>query len=210
MGALAAGGVGSAAGAEAVNAGQRLVLGIACSPRRGRTTSRAVDLALEAVRGVDPSFRTELIDLGGMRFAGWTPEPVADDFDALLPKLRDPRLAGLILGSPCYFRSLSAVCKAFIERCMPLREPVMVLKDKPVGAVAVAGNRNGGQELVIQQIHAGMISYGMIPAGGNPPAMLGGTLWNSGGDDLGRDETGLQSARLVGQHVAELALKLIR
>ncbi len=185
----------------------RLVLGIACSPRRGKTTARAVEVALEAARAVNPAIRTELIDLGGLRISGWTPEPVQDDFDALLPRLKDPQLAGLIVGSPCYFRSLSALCKAFIERCMPLRDPGWPLKDKPVGALAVAGNRNGGQELVIQQIHAGMISYGMIPVGGNPPAMLGGTLWNSASDDLARDEPGLQTARLLGAHVASVALR---
>ena len=37
--------------------------------------------------------------------------------------------------------------------------------------------------------------------------MLGGTLWNTQ-DDVARDETGLQSARLLGTHVAEMALKL--
>lgn len=66
--------------------------------------------------------------------------------------LKDPGLAGLILGSPCYFRSLSSLCKAFIERCMPLRDPPAPLADKWVGALAVAGNRHGGQELVVQQI----------------------------------------------------------
>lgn len=187
-----------------------LLLGIAASPRRGKTTARAVETALEAARAVSPGIRTELIDLGGLRIAGWSPEPISDDFDGILPRLKDPRLGGLILGSPCYFRSLSSLCKAFIERCMPLRDPVMVLAGKPVGALAVAGNRNGGQELVIQQIHAGMISYGMMPVGGKPPAMLGGTLWSGAGDDLAKDEWGLQTARHLGTQIAEVALRLAR
>lgn len=83
----------------------------------------------------------------------------------------------------------------------------MVLANKPVGALAVAGNRNGGQELVVQQILIAMLSYGMIPVGGSAPAMLGGTLV-SAKDDVSQDETGLQSARLLGAHVAEVALKL--
>jgi multimeric flavodoxin WrbA len=203
-----------AADSPASNTGNRppprLILGIACSPRRGKTTAQAVEAALAGARGVGSGIRTALIDLGGLRISGWSPEPSSDDFDAILPRLKDPDLAGLIVGSPCYFRSLSALCKAFIERCMPLRDSVMVLKDKPVGALAVAGNRNGGQELVIQQIHAGLISYGMIPVGGNSPAMLGGTVWNSAGDDVGKDEIGLASARLLGAHVAELALRLGR
>jgi multimeric flavodoxin WrbA len=99
------------------------------------------------------------------------------------------------------------LCKAFIERCMPLREGTKPLMDKPVGALAVGGNRNGGQELVVQQILTAMLSYGMVAAGGKSPAMLGGTLWNEK-EDVAQDEIGLQSAKLLGAHVAELALRL--
>lgn len=183
------------------------ILGIAGSPRKGMTTAHAVQAALDAAKAVNPRIEVELIDLGGLNIAGWTPNPVRDDFDAILSKLKDPHFAGLIIGSPSYFRSLSSLCKAFIERCMPLREGTMPLADKPVGALAVAGNRNGGQELIVQQILTAMLSYGMLPVGGNSPAMLGGTLWNTK-DDLTRDETGIQSAKLLGTHVAEIALKL--
>ncbi|MCX6874614.1 MAG: flavodoxin family protein [Verrucomicrobia bacterium] len=183
------------------------ILGIACSPRQGMSTAKAVQAALDAAKAVNPRITVELIDLGGLSIAGWSPKPVPDAFDAILPKLRDPQLGGLIIGSPSYFRSLSALCKAFIERCMPLREGSMPLADKPVGALAVAGNRNGGQELVVQQILTAMLSYGMLPVGGKSPAMLGGTLWNTK-DDVSQDETGIQSAKLLGTHVAEVALKL--
>ncbi len=185
------------------------ILGIAGSPRKGMTTAKAVQAALTAAQAVDPRIAVELIDLGGLSIAGWSPNPITDDFDAVLPKLKDPQLGGLIIGSPAYFRSLSALCKAFIERCMPLREGAMLLADKPVGALAVAGNRNGGQELVVQQILTAMLSYGMIPVGGKSPAMLGGTLW-SAKDEVSQDELGLQSARLLGTHVAAVALKLFK
>lgn len=184
------------------------ILGIACSPRPGMTTAKAVQAALDAAKAVSPRIAVELIDLGGLSIAGWSPNPVADDFDAILPKLKDPQLGGLIIGSPSYFRSLSALCKAFIERCMPLREGAAPLLDKPVGALAVGGNRNGGQELVVQQILTAMLSYSMVPVGGKSPAMLGGTLWNNAKDDVSHDETGIESAKLLGTHVAELALKL--
>ncbi len=183
------------------------ILGVSCSPRKGMTTARAVQAALDAARAVDARIQTELIDLGGLNIAGWSPAIPKDDFDTILPKLQDPQLGGLIIGSPSYFRSLSALCKAFIERCMPLREGKMVLANKPVGALAVGGNRNGGQELVVQQILIAMLSYGMIPVGGHAPAMLGGALVSTK-DDVNQDETGLQSARLLGAHVAEVALKL--
>lgn len=194
--------------AEAAATGAPLrILGIACSPRKGMTTARSVQAALDAAKAVSPRLQVELIDLGGLSVAGWSPTIPKDDFDALLPRLRDPQLGGLIIGSPSYFRSLSALCKAFIERCMPLREGGMLLANKPVGALATGGNRNGGQELVVQQILTAMLSYGMMPVGGNSPAVLGGTLW-SAQDSVAQDEVGLKSAALLGARVAEVALKL--
>jgi multimeric flavodoxin WrbA len=212
--ALAPGGLALAAGAAGpvvAREGDRpvLLLGIACSPRAGKTTAAAVRTALESAAKVNPRIRTELIDLGGKRIAGWSPEPVSDDFDAVLARLKDPALGGLIIGSPSFFRSLSSLCKAFIERCMPLREAPAALADKPVGALAIAGNRHGGQELVVQQILTAMLSYGMIPVGGNAPALLGGTVWNKAGDDVANDPDGLATARLLGTRVATMALKLI-
>lgn len=197
-------------GAEETTNGKFVkILGVACSARRGMTTAKSVQVALDAARAVDPRIAVELLDLGGLNIAGWSPNPIKDDFDAVLPKLKDPQLGGLIIGSPAYFRSLSSLCKAFIERCMPLREGAMLLADKPVGALAVAGNRNGGQELVVQQILTAMLSYGMIPVGGKSPAMLGGTLW-SAKDEVSQDELGLHSAKLLGTHVAEVAVKLFK
>lgn len=197
-------------GAESPSNGKPVrILGLACSARKGMTTAKAVQTALNAAQAVDPRIAIELIDLGGLRIAGWSPSPIPDDFDALLPKLKDPQLGGLIIGSPAYFRSLSSLCKAFIERCMPLREGAMLLADKPVGALAVAGGRNGGQELVVQQILTAMLSYGMVPVGGKSPAMLGGALWSTK-DEVSQDELGLQSAKLLGTHVAEVALKLFK
>lgn len=197
----------SASAAESSGGKVLKMLGVACSPRKGMTTARSVQAALNAAKGVDARIQLELIDLGSLSIAGWSPTIPKDDFDAILPKLRDPQLAGLIIGSPAYFRSLSSLCKAFIERCMPLREGAMLLANKPVGALAVGGNRNGGQELVVQQILTAMLSYGMVPVGGNSPAMLGGTLW-SVKDDVAQDEAGLNSAALLGVHVAKVALKL--
>lgn len=195
----------TAAQAATPEAGERplLLLGVACSPRPGKTTAQAVGAALEAAAGVSPRIRTELIDLGGRRIAGWSPNIEPDDFESILPRLKDRGLSGMILGSPCYFRSLSSLCKAFIERCMPLRDVPSPLADKWVGAIAVGGNRSGGQELVVQQILTAMLSYGMLPVGGEAPALLGGTVWNRAGDDATQDEDGIRSARLLGARLGK-------
>ena len=183
------------------------ILGVSCSPRKGMTTAKAVQAALDAAKSVDPRIQTELIDLGELNIAGYSPKPPQDDFTGILPKLQDPAVAGLIIGSPSYFRGISALCKAFIERCAPLREPTMVLADKPVGVVAVGQFRNGGQELVIEQIQAAMLCFGMVPVGGHAPAFQGATLL-SAKDSIAQDDLGLKTAAQLGKHVGEAAIKL--
>lgn len=198
---------GTAAAAESSGAGRIKIIGVACSPRKGMTTAKAVQSALDAAKAINSRIEVELIDLGGLNFAGYSPKPPQDDFTAILPKLQDPAISGLIIGSPSYFRGLSSLCKAFIERCAPLREPKMLLADKPVGVVAVGAFRNGGQELVIEQIQVAMLCFGMIPVGGHAPAFQGATLL-SANDSIAEDELGLKTAAQLGKHVGETALKL--
>lgn len=183
------------------------ILGVSCSPRKGMTTAKAVQAALDAAKAVDSRIQTELIDLGGLNIAPWSPTPPADDMEDLLPKFQDPALGGVIIGSPCYFRSLSGLAKCFLERLAPLREPKMVLADKPFGVVTVGAFRNGGQELTVEQIQAILLCFGMIPVGGHAPAFQGATLL-SANDTLTQDELGLKTAVQLGKHLAEVALKL--
>ena len=200
---------GLAQGAEEAPKGRTVkIIGVACSPRKGMTTAKAVQAALDAAKSVDPRIEVELIDLGGLSIAGYSPKPPQDDFTGILPKLQDPALGGLIIGSPSYYRGLSSLCKAFIERCAPLRDPKMVLADKPVGVVAVGAFRNGGQELAIEQIQAAMLCFGMIAVGGNAPAFQGATVLSTK-DEISADELGLNTARKLGAHVGEMALRLL-
>ncbi len=199
---------GLAHGVEEAAKGKTIkIIGVSCSPRKGMTTAKAVQAALAAAKGVDARIEVELIDLGGLNITGYSPKPPQDDFTALLPKLQDPALGGLIIGSPSYFRGMSSLCKAFIERCAPLRESKLLLANKPVGVVAVGAFRNGGQEMTIEQIQAAMLCFGMIAVGGNAPAFQGATLLSTK-DDLSADELGLDTAKKLGAHVGEMALRL--
>lgn len=192
------------------------VVGVSCSPREGKTTATSVKLALEASKTVDSSIRTQLLDLGGLEISGWVggAKPTdarlpKDDFDlSVLPKLRDPIPDGLIIGSPVYFRTMSALCKAFLERLAVLRKPTLLLADKPVGVIAVGAYRNGGQELVIEQIQTAMLCHEVMIVGGKPKAHQGATLWNAYNDDITKDEFGIDSAKKLGIRVAEAALRL--
>jgi len=186
------------------------ILGVSCSPRKGKTTATAVQAALNAAKEVDPRIEVELIDLGGMQIAGssGTSSQPSDDFDKILPALKDPVPDGLIIGSPSYFRTMSALCKAFLERLAVLRKPDLLLADTPVGVLAVGAYRNGGQELVIEQIQAAMLCHEVVIVGGKPGAHQGATLWNAYNDDITKDEFGMATAKQLGIRVAEAALRL--
>ncbi len=191
------------------------ILGVSCSPRKGKTTATAVKAALEAAATVDSHVRTQLLDLGEFEISGWSggarpdqAKPADDDFNLILPMLKDPVPDGLIIGSPTYFRTMSSLCKAFLERLAVLRTPKLLLADKPVGVLAVGAYRNGGQELVISQIQAAMLCHEVMLVGGKPRAHQGATLWNAYKDDITKDEFGMDTARKLGIRVAEAALRL--
>ena len=215
---LAAGASVAGIGSQGFAAGGRkvLILGVSCSPRRGKTTATSVQVALEAAKKVSPRIEVDLIDLGNLDVAGWKGEAKPsegapldnDDFGVFLPRFQDPNLGGLIIGSPSYFRSMSSLCKAFLERLAVLRSPRLLLADKAVGALSVGAYRNGGQELVIQQIQAAMLCHEVVIVGGKPGAHQGATLWNAYKDDIMKDEFGIDSARKLGIRVAEAALRL--
>jgi multimeric flavodoxin WrbA len=205
----------ASAPANASNGRPVKILGISCSPREGKTTATAIKASLDAAKKVDRHIEVELIDLGGLEISGWSGgtkptegRQITDDFDLILPKLRDPNVGGWIIGSPVYFRSLTALCKVFLERCAVLRKPKLLLADTVVGVLAVGAFRNGGQELVIEQIQSVLLCHEMMIVGGKPGAHQGATLWNAYKDDITKDEFGMDTARKLGIRVAEATLRL--
>ena len=101
---------------------------------------------------------------------------------------------------------MSSLCGAFLERLSVLRSPKMLLADKAVGVLSVGGYRNGGQELVLQQIQTAMLCHECVIVGGKPGAFQGATLWNAYEDDITKDEFGIESAKKLGIRVAGAAL----
>ncbi len=208
--------------AEAASKKPIKIVGVACSARRGKTTTQSIRIALNAAMGVDNRVRTKLCDLGGKDVQGWPggakpSDGIAklkkmDDYfnKVVLPELEDPALGGLIIGSPSYFRSMSSLCKAFLERIALLRSPKLLLADKPLGALSVGAFRNGGQELVVDQIQTAMLCHEVMIVGGKPRAHQGATLWNKSeyNDDITSDEFGVETAKDLGVRVAEAAIRL--
>ena len=200
----------AAEGKEAPKGGPIKIIGLSCSPRPGKTTAAALTVALEAAKAAGPNVETELVELAGLNIPVFDPAaPGSADFEKVAAKLTDPKAAGILVGTPVYFGSMSSLCKAFLDRCIALRKDNFALANKVAGVVAVGGMRNGGQELTIQTVQAAMLAQEMILVGdGRPTAHRGATLWNQN-DDISKDELGLATARNLGRRVAEVAARLV-
>ena len=194
------------------------LLGICCSPRKERTTFKAMDVCLAAAREVDEKIDTELLELADKKIGPCIACNICkqdlicgldDDFGELIPLLADDDVAGVIIGTPVYFGSMTAQCKAFLDRCVVLRRNGWLLRNKVGGVLAVGGVRHGGQELTLQAVRAAMLCHDMICVGdGHPTGHFGAALYSGGEGGLDADEDGLATARNLGRRVAEVALRL--
>jgi multimeric flavodoxin WrbA len=195
-------------------AAKRKIVAVSCSSRKGKTTAEALGLCLAAAREKYPEIETELIELADLSIPAQVAagEPLrdgeTDDFPKLIELLGDPAVAGIIVGSPVYFNNMSALCKAFLDRCIVFRKDSFRLKDKVAGALAVGSTRNGGQEMTVASILASLASQDMAITGtGQPTARVGATLWNQN-ETVAGDEFGASTAQDLGRRVAELSVAL--
>jgi multimeric flavodoxin WrbA len=87
---------------------------------------------------------------------------------------------GVILASPSYNGGITAQIKTIMDRSRALVSANNnVFKNKFGMAILVGGDRNGGQELGIQQIITFYLLNGIIPvSGGAFGANLGATFWS--------------------------------
>ena len=211
---LAAGAApGAAPGKQPGSGGPVRILGISCSPRKGKNTAACVQAALEAAKEAGERIEVELIELAGLAIDGSPAAGIAlppgakDDFPALAAKLADAGVGGIILGTPVYFSGMSFLCKAFLDRWMALRR-TYPLADKPAGVLAVGGTRNGGQEVAIRSVQDALFCHDMVVVGpGRPHSRFGAAVWAKGGK-AADDTDGLAVVKSLGGRVARLALAL--
>jgi len=196
-------------GKEAAKAGPIKIIGLSCSPRKGKTTAAALQVCLDAAKAVGPNIEVELIELAGKNIPVFDPAATGSgDFGQVAAKLTDPKVAGIIVGTPVYFSGMSSLAKAFLDQCMAFRKNNFALANKVAGVVAVGGVRNGGQELTIQSVQAALLCQEMIVVGdARPTGHSGATLLNTS-DDISGDEFGLSTAKNLGRRVAEVALRV--
>jgi multimeric flavodoxin WrbA len=209
---VASAGEGKAAG----RSGPIKIIGVCCSPRKGMSTAASLKVCLDAAKEVDPeNIEVELIELAGMKIQGDVAAGVAlepderDDFPNLAPRLSDPKVAGIILGTPVYFSNMSSLCKAFLDRWIVFRKSDFALADKVGGVLAVGSARNGGQLMTIESVQAALYCQEMIVVGaGRPTTRNGAAVCSGGQDDVTEDEVGMGAARDLGRRVAEVARRV--
>ncbi len=194
------------------------ILGINGSPRKEMSTFQALQACMDAIREAHPEIQTKIIELGELQINGCSACgdckkelkcSIEDDFQPIIPKLSDKDVVGLIIGTPVYMGSMTTRCKAFLERMAMFRRNGFLYRNKVGGVLAVGGFRNGGQELTIQTVQAGLMVQDMIiVSDGMDTSHFGGTLWNAGDKGLDEDHYGIKTAKNLGTRVSSLALKL--
>jgi len=131
-----------------------------------------------------------------------------DDMYLLYPLLKNAK--GIIFATPVYNGGISAQIKAVMDRCRALGAVDRdFLKNKVGMAIAVGGDRMGGQELAIQQIMTFYILNGILPiSGGSFGANLGATLWSRDSlEGVMRDDEGFRSLKKTVRNFAEFLRK---
>ena len=210
-----AAGPSTASEAAAASKEKMKIVGICCSCRKGKTTATSLQVSLESAQEVSSRIEAELIELAGLKIngniaAGAAPEPgQRDDFPPLVPRLANPKVRGIIIGTPVYFGTMSSLCKAFLDRCIVLWQDDLALSGKVAGALAVGGSRNGGQEVTIQSVQTSLFCQEMIVVGnGRPGPRLGATVWSGAPGGVTKDEYGMTTAKGLGRRVAEVVMQL--
>ena len=116
----------------------------------------------------------------------------------------------LIIGTPVYQGMVSGQTKVIMDRCRAIaaQDPHFIL-NKPGAALAVGGDRTGGQEPSIQAILNFYIINEALPAGGGSfGANLGGAFWSQdrGAEGARDDVEGLKSMRKTVNRLMKLTL----
>jgi multimeric flavodoxin WrbA len=121
---------------------------------------------------------------------------IKDDMYEVYPHLREAD--GIVFATPVYNGALSAQTKAVMDRCRALvAADFDFFRGKMGMAIAVGGDRMGGQELAISQIITFYVLNGVIPVGGGSfGANLGATFWSKDTlEGVKEDEEGFRSLR---------------
>ncbi len=181
---------------------KKVILGISGSPRKQATEHVLTEaLTTMEVKGYETEFfSVRGKDISPCKNCDYCLRKkeciVKDDMYQLYPIFKDVK--GIIMATPIYNGGVSAQIKAVMDRTRAAAAvDINFLKHKVGMAIAVGGDRVGGQELAIQQIMTFYILNGTIPVSGGPfGSNLGANFWSQ--DTLKgvkEDEEGFRSLK---------------
>jgi len=135
-----------------------------------------------------------------------------DNMQELYPRLEWAN--AWVLGSPVYQGQISGQLKAILDRCRAVvaKNP-KAFENKIGAAIAIGGDRTGGQEQTLHTIIDFYIINEMIPVGGGSfGANLGGTVWSKdqGAKGAEADEEGLRSIHKTVDRLVKVALLIYK
>lgn len=135
-----------------------------------------------------------------------------DDMQEVYEKLK--WADALIIGTPVYQGMVSGQTKVIMDRCRAIAaQDKHFILNKPGAALAVGGDRTGGQEPSIQAILNFYVINEAIPVGGGSfGANLGASFWSKdkGREGAKEDEEGLKSMRKTVNRLMKVALMIKR
>ncbi|MHC3129255.1 MAG: flavodoxin family protein [Candidatus Bathyarchaeota archaeon] len=188
-----------------------MIVGICGSPRKG-ATEHVLREALNMLKKM--GFNTEFFTVRGKKIGFCTHCDhclkhkeciIKDDMNTVYSLLREAE--GIIIATPVYNGGVSAQTKAVMDRCRALlaADP-NILKYKIDMAIAVGGDRIGGQELAIQQIHTFYILNAVIPISGGP---FGANFWSKDTlEGVKEEKEGFRSMKKTIKRFAEAMNKI--
>jgi multimeric flavodoxin WrbA len=187
-----------------------IVVGICGSPRQQATEH----ILKEALRMLEEKgFETRLWTVRGKRIGFCTHCDFClknkecafkDDMQELYALLKEAK--GIIFATPVYNGGVSAQTKAVMDRCRAVvAADKNFFKHKVGMGIAAGGDRMGGQEAALMQIHTFYFLNGMIPvSGGFFGANLGATFWTKDTlEGAKQDEEGFRSLKKTVKRFAE-------
>jgi multimeric flavodoxin WrbA len=185
-----------------VNGGTFLrIIGLVCSPRRNGNTEILISEALEEAgkNGAETEIiRTtdmNILPCDGCAYCHNKGKcRIDDDMQGLYNKML--KADGIILGSPVYFWSVSGQAKILMDRTYALRYPHHRLKNKPAGAIVVAGRR--GCISALSAINNFFLGQDMLPTG------LGIAGYGNQKGEVLEDTRAVDGARSLGRQIVDL------
>src|SRR4030043_581479 len=191
-----------------------MIVGICGSPRK-QATEHVLAEALNILE--KKGFKTQLWTVRGKEIGYCTHCDyclvekqcvLQDDMQELYVLLT--KATGIIIATPVYNGGVSAQIKAVMDRTRAaVASDENIFKGKIGVGIAVGGDRAGGQELALMQIHTFYILNGMIPvSGGFFGANLGATFWTKDTlEGVKQDEEGFRSLKKTEKKFAEFLKK---